>query len=141
MIASVAKYSAWRSRWTIWEDAGAGFSPNFAQTYSSIAGSMKENVPTAPESFPVLIVSLARAILSRFRSISPYQRAIFSPKVIGSAWIPCDLPIMSVSLWVNAFFLIAASRRSRSSIRISAASRSRSPSEVSRISEEVSPDE
>ena len=88
MMASVAKYSAWRSRWTIWEDAGAGFSPSFPQTYSSIAGSTKEKVPTTPESFPVLIVSLALTIRTRFRSISPYQRAILSPNVIGSAWIP-----------------------------------------------------
>ena len=29
MMASVEKYSAWRSRWTIWEETGAGFRPQF----------------------------------------------------------------------------------------------------------------
>ena len=97
-MASVVKYSAWRSRWTICEDTGAGFRPSFLQTYVSMLGSMKENVPTAPESFPVFIVSLARIIRARFRSISVYQSAIFRPKVIGSAWIPWDRPIMRVFL-------------------------------------------
>ena len=37
MIANVVKNSAYRSRCSTWDDAGAGLSPNFAQTWASTA--------------------------------------------------------------------------------------------------------
>ena len=36
-----------------WVEMGAGLSPNFRQTYSSIAGSTLAKVPTAPEILPM----------------------------------------------------------------------------------------
>src|SRR4030043_2056481 len=50
--ARVTKYSAWRSRWMIWLEMGAGWRPHFLQTYASTAGERWAYVPTAPEIFP-----------------------------------------------------------------------------------------
>ena len=88
MSARTEKYSAWRSRWTIWVATGSGLSPSFRQTYSSTEGSIKAKVPTAPEIFPQATASLARIRRSRFLFISWCHMAIFKPKVTGSAWIP-----------------------------------------------------
>ena len=71
--------------------------------------------------------------------ISSYHSAILSPKVTGSAWMPWERPIMTVSLWTNAFFLRTARRSLMSSIMISAAFCMRYAREVSRTSDDVSP--
>ena len=139
MMARVVKNSAWWSLWTICVEMGAGLSPNRLQTVSSTEGGTWAKVPTAPEIFPTLIASLALSIRRRFRFISSYQSAILRPKVMGSAWIPWDRPIIRVSLYLKAFsFKTARSRWMSWRIR-SEASLSRRAREVSRISEEVRP--
>ena len=52
IIARVVSSSAYRSRWMIWLEMGAGFNPSLRQTYSSTEGSTWAKLPTAPEIFP-----------------------------------------------------------------------------------------
>ncbi len=137
--ASAVKYSACRSRWTIWLEAGAGCSPSLRHTCSSTAGGRCANVPTAPEIFPTAMVSRARSSRARPRLSSSNQMASLWPNVMGSAWMPWLRPIITVSRCSKARFSTAAIARS-SPLRIrSSASRSVSPSEVSSTSEDVIP--
>ncbi len=139
MIPRVVKNSAWWSLWTIWVEMEAGFNPNRLQTVSSTEGGMWAKVPTAPEIFPKLIASFALSIRRRFRFISSYQRAILRPKVMGSAWIPWDRPIIRVSLYFKAFSFKTPRSRWMSWRMRSEASLSNRAREVSRMSEEVRP--
>ena len=58
--ASAFSTSAWRSRWRICVELGAGSSPSRSQAIRSTSGSAAEYVPTAPESLPTRIPSSAR---------------------------------------------------------------------------------
>ena len=55
VMARVDSSSAWRSRWMICDDTGAGSRPSRAHTAASMDGSRCANVPTAPDSLPTLI--------------------------------------------------------------------------------------
>ncbi len=83
--ASAAKSSAWRSRWRICVDVGAGSRPSRSQAIRSSSGSVAAYVPTAPESLPTRMPSSPRAMRRRPRSSSNAQPASFIPKVVGSA--------------------------------------------------------
>ncbi len=50
--ASVVQNSAWRSRWMIWVEIFAAFSPSFSQTARSIAGSRCACVPDRSAQLP-----------------------------------------------------------------------------------------
>ena len=55
-------------------------------------------VPTAPESLPTATRVRAACNRSSARPNSSYIKAIFRPKVVGSAWIPWLRPTVGVSL-------------------------------------------
>ncbi len=110
-----------------------------AQTCSSTAGSTLAKVPTAPETAPVAISPRAVRSRVRFRSISAWKRAKVSPIVVGSAWMPCERPMRSVSLCSNARRFSAAISAATSAIRMSAARTSCTLNVVSSTSEEVIP--
>ena len=96
-------------------------------------------MPTAPESLPCPITARARSIRLRARDISSAHPKSFQPKVVGSAWIPCDRPIAGVCLCSSARFSTASRARSMPARIRSAASRSNTASEVSSTSELVIP--
>ena len=75
--ASAVSSSAWRSRWMICVELGAGSRPSRSQAMRSSSGSVAQYVPTAPESLPTRIPSSARARRSRFarRARTPSRRA------------------------------------------------------------------
>ena len=103
------------SRWIIWFDIGAGLIPNFWHATDSTDGGTVAFVPTGPEILPTDICSIASSNLFLLRFISSNQRAIFKPKVIGSAWIPWVLPIIKVSLCSIAFLRNESMTKSSSS--------------------------
>jgi hypothetical protein len=61
----------------------------------SVPGARRSS-PPGPDRGATRISSAARWRRSRSRSTSEYQLASFSPKVMGSAWMPCVRPIMGV---------------------------------------------
>ena len=63
MIASVQRYSAYRSRWMTCVDTSAAFNPSFSQTLSSTSGDRCANAPTGPLIFPT--ATRSRAVSSR----------------------------------------------------------------------------
>ena len=138
-MARVVMSSAWRSRWTIWLDTGAGSSPRRWHASSSTSGSMWAKVPTAPEIFPTRTVSRARRNRSRLRPASAYQSAALRPNVMGSAWMPWLRPTQRVCRWVRASARTAARKRSSPARRISHACWSCRASAVSSTSDEVIP--
>ncbi len=137
--ARAEKYSACRSRWTICVDTGAGESPSERRATSSIRGERCANVPTAPESFPCAITARARSTRALARDSSSAQTSSFHPKVVGSAWMPCERPMVGVRLCSTARFTTASRARSIPARIRSAASRSRIANEVSSTSELVIP--
>ena len=137
--ASVAKYIAWRSRGITWVETGSGTSPSLAATYSSTRGSRLANVPTAPEIAQVATSLRASTSRSRARENSAYATASLTPNVVGSAWMPCERPMVRVSLCSNARVLSAASSRSTPAISRSAARTNCTFKQVSSTSDEVSP--
>ena len=64
---------------------------------SRSAGSRLPYTPTAPAILPTAIAWRAAMSRPAARTISACQRANTSPAVIGSAWIPCERPIIGVS--------------------------------------------
>ena len=137
--ASAARSSAWRSRWRIWVEVGAGSRPSRSHASRSSSGSVAAYVPTAPESLPTRIPSSARATRSRPRASSKAQPTSLSPNVVGSAWTPCVRPICSVSRCSSARAVTTAKAWSRPSRIRAPASRICSESAVSTTSEEVRP--
>ena len=80
----------------------------------------------------------ARAVRAT-RSSSNAQPASFQPKVIGSAWIPCERPMQTVRRCSSARRTTAASARSMPASSSSPASRICSASAVSTTSDDVRP--
>ena len=69
-------------------------------TNCSTAGSMLEYVPTAPRQLAHRDGLAGRAAAgSRSRSICSAHSATLAPNVVGSAWMPCVRPIITVSRW------------------------------------------
>ena len=60
--ASADSSSAWRSRWRICVELGAGSSPSRSHAIRSTSGSIAAYWPTAPDSFPTRIPATARSI-------------------------------------------------------------------------------
>ena len=104
-----------------------------------MAGSMVAKVPTAPEIAQVATSARAATSRARQRANSAWACAIFSPKVTGSAWMPCERPITGVSLCSKARRFSASRRASMSAIRMSDARASCTARQVSSTSEEVMP--
>ena len=81
------------------------------------------------------VAALLEAVERRaLRRISSTQPASFSPKVVGSAWTPCERPMQSVSLNSTARCSKMANSSSMSRSSSVAASTSRKPSAVSSAS-------
>jgi hypothetical protein len=137
--ASAFRTSAWRSRWRICVELGAGSRPRRSQATRSTSGSAAEYVPTAPESLPTRIPSSARATRTRSRSSANAHPASLSPNVVGSAWTPCVRPIVSVSRCSSACATTASNARSIPSSTSAPASPIWSDSAVSSTSEDVRP--
>ena len=137
--ARVVITSACRSRWRTCDETGAGSTPSRAQTASSTSGGRCEKVPTAPDSLPNAMLARARSSRARCRCSSACHRAIFRPKVMGSAWTPWVRPIIGACLWRRARSCTAAIRSRRSARTMSQASRIRMARAVSTTSEEVRP--
>ena len=76
---------------------------------------MLEYVPTAPLSFITATDSRAARRRVRSRSTWAAHSATLAPNVVGSAWMPCVRPIITVSRWVRAS---ATSVRSSSDRRV-----------------------
>ena len=77
--------SACRSRWMIWVESFAGWSPIFSQTGARLRGSRCACVPTHHS---VLPTPTRASVCERRSSARPNRRTstrVFSPKVIGSA--------------------------------------------------------
>ena len=106
---------------------------------SSADGGTVACVPTAPLILPTLIEAVAAVRRARPRRTSSTQRVSIRPKVIGSAWMPCVRPTISVRLCSRAFATRTASSRAISACNSAAASRSCSDVAVSQTSDEVSP--
>ena len=98
--------SACLSLWIIWLETGAGFIPNNSHTFSSIEGGILAWLPTGPDICPTLTTVISWLILFSCLFNSSHQRANFKPKLIGSAWIPWDLPMHGVFLNSRALFLM-----------------------------------
>ena len=62
----------------------------------SIAGSRLPYTPTAPAILPTAIAWRARTSRLDARTTSAFHRANVRPAVIGSAWMPCERPIIGV---------------------------------------------
>ena len=139
VMASVETNSAWRSLWITWVLASSGRRPSLAQTSCSTRGSTAAYVPTTPLIAPTLTVSRARRRRSRSRSSSNAMTASLWPKLVGSAWMPCDRPIITVSRCCSARRFTTPSRISSRSSSRSAAARSCSASPVSNTSDDVIP--
>ena len=137
--ASVESSSACRSRAITCVDTGSGSSPSRSQATRSTSGSTAAYVPTVPESCPTRFVSSARSSRVRSRSSSNAQPASFQPKVVGSAWMPCERPMQIVCRCSCACRTTAASARSSSATTSAPASRICSDSAVSTTSDDVSP--
>ena len=137
--ASVVKYSAWLSRESTCVEAWAALSPSLRQTDSSTIGSTLAKVPTAPLTLPTATDSRANSSRAMLRIVSSQKSRSLSPKVTGSAWMPCDRPICGVCLNSIARRSSTAAKARRSSSRRSAASTSWSESAVSTTSYEVRP--
>ncbi len=84
MIASADTHSLMPSRITTCVDTSADFSPSFRATCSSIAGSMLEYVPTAPEIAITPTASRARRSRSRDRAMANAKSATRCPHTSGS---------------------------------------------------------
>ncbi len=139
VMASADTNSAWRSRWITWVLASSGRRPSLAQTSCSTRGSTAAYVPTTPLIAPTLTISRARRRRSRSRSSSNAMTASLCPKLVGSAWMPWERPIITVSRCCSARrFTMPSSVSSRSSSR-SADARSCSARPVSSTSEDVIP--
>ena len=119
--------------------AGTGCSPSRAPTYASTAGSTFEYVPTAPESLHTATDRRAAASRTRSRSSCSAHSATLAPNVVGSAWMPCVRPIITVSRCVRAISTSVVSSASVAVSTRSAASRSAQHSAVSTTSEDVRP--
>ena len=76
---------------------GAGRRPSFPHTNASTRGDRCALVPTAPESFPTATDSRTASSRRCARPNSSYISAIFSPNVVGSAWMPWLRPISGVN--------------------------------------------
>ena len=100
--ASVLTKLAWRWRGTIWLDTGAGAMPSCRHTDSSISGGMPAYVPTGPDILPTETSSRESAIDFRWSASSLYHVASFRPKLIGSAWTPCDRPMQMTPMFSSA---------------------------------------
>ena len=59
--ASAPRSSAWRSRWRICVELGAGSSPSRSHAIRSTSGSIAAYCPTAPESLPTRMPAIARS--------------------------------------------------------------------------------
>ena len=137
--ASAASISACRSRAITCVDSGSGSRPSFSQAIRSTSGSTCAYVPTVPDSCPTRFVSSAAANRVRARSSSNAHPASFQPKVIGSAWIPCDLPMQTVFRCSSARAVTRARARSIPSRTRTPASWICRESAVSTTSDDVRP--
>ena len=137
--ASADSSSAWRSRWRICVELGAGSSPSRSHAIRSTSGSIAAYWPTAPDSFPTRIPATARSIRVRSRSSPNAHPASFSPNVVGSAWTPCVRPMQSVSRCSSARSTTARNARSSPSRTRAPASWTVRASAVSSTSDDVRP--
>ena len=96
-------------------------------------------MPTAPEIAPTAACANARSSLAALRSASNANPASFTPKVVGSAWIPCVRPAHSVPACSRARSANAVTSSRDTGSTTSATRRSCSASPVSSTSLEVSP--
>ena len=114
--------------------------PHLLGDMASTRGSTWAKVPTAPEIAQVA-TSLRAAPAARARGkIRHKATASLSPNVVGSAWMPCERPMVGVSLYSRARRSSASSSASTSAMRRSAARTSCTLKQVSSTSEEVMPD-
>jgi hypothetical protein len=100
---------------------------------------MLANVPTAPEMAQVATSARAATSRARLRWNSAWACASLRPNVVGSAWMPCERPMVGVSLCSKARRSSAARSASTSAIRRSAARTSWTLKHVSSTSEDVMP--
>ena len=82
---------------------------SFSQVSFSTSGLTVAFVPTGPDIFPTFICFIECFNLSSDLLISSAHNNNFKPRVIGSACMPCVLPIITVFLfskanWLNKFF-------------------------------------
>src|SRR2546423_1334996 len=137
--ASAESSSACRSRATTCVESGSGSSPRASHASRSTSGSTWAYVPTVPESCPTRVASSPRRRRARPRSASNAQPASFQPNVVGSAWTPCERPIVTVRRCSSARRTTAASAASTPSTTSRPAAWIWSASAVSTTSEEVRP--
>ena len=119
--------------------AGTASSPRREQTYFSTAGSMLENVPTAPESLPTAIDVRAWRARSTSRWTCKANSANFAPKVVGSACIPWVRPVIGMSIESTARRVSASRSAIASVITMSMACVRVAHRAVSTTSEDVKP--
>src|SRR5215217_2517960 len=81
---------------------GVGGEAEAEQSAVFISGGTLAWVPTAPDILPVATSSWAAWSRLRWRPISSYHMRSLRPNVVGSAWIPCERPIMIVCLCSSA---------------------------------------
>ena len=137
--ASAHSTSAWRSRATTCVATVSARSPSAPSVAASISGSRLPYTPTAPASLPTAIVSCAVRSRAAARWSSARQRANTSPAVIGSAWMPCERPIIGVRACSRARAPSAAPSASSRPWTSSSARRVCSASAVSSTSDDVIP--
>ena len=137
---SVAKNAAWRSRGITWVEIGSGFRPSFARDMRFDARvDVGEGADRAGDRAGRDLLARRDQPRSRRARTRRRRSASFRPKVVGSAWMPCERPIVGVILCSKARRFSAASSASTSAIRMSLARCNCTARQVSSTSELVSP--